>query len=78
MFILGGGRYKEQIKELKSTYINSSIKLNIFDDNIELDKLGGMQFNTSIDRYIEDNIPDHLSDKYNIIKEQLKEQSTSL
>ena len=71
-------RYKEQIKELKSTYINSSIKLNIFDDNIELDKLDGMQFNTNIDRYIEQSIPEHLSGKYNIIKEQLKEQSTTL
>lgn len=68
-------KYIEQIKELKTTYINANLKVNVIDDDF-VEKIEGVKFNTNIEKYIETNIPDHLSGKYELIKEQLKESET--
>lgn len=64
-------RYIEQIKYLKSSYMSSNIKVNIIDDNLINPVNGADLSNTNIDTYIEENIPEHLIEKYEIIKEQL-------
>ena len=63
-------RYIEQIKYLKSSYINSNIKVNIIDDSF-INSIQGVNLSTNIDAYIEENIPEHLLEKYEIIKDQL-------
>lgn len=64
-------RYIEQIKELKTTYVNSNFKVNVIDDEF-IDKIDGIKFTTNIEQYIENNIPENLTSKYQLIKEQLK------
>ena len=63
-------RYIEQIKYLKSSYMNSNIKVNVIDDNI-INSVQGVNLSTNIDTYIEENIPAHLLEKYEIIKDEL-------
>ena len=63
-------RYIEQIKYLKSSYMNSNIKVNVIDDNI-INSVQGVNLSTNIDSYIEENIPEHLLEKYEIIKDKL-------
>ena len=63
-------RYIEQIKYLKSSYMNSNIKVNVIDDNI-INSTQGVNLSTNIDTYIEENIPEHLLEKYEIIKDKL-------
>lgn len=66
-------RYIEQIKYLKNSYMSSNIKVNVIDDNL-INPVNGVDLsNTNIDTYIEENIPEHLIEKYEIIKEQLDE-----
>lgn len=65
-------RYIEHIKDIKATYIDANVKVNIVDDDI-IEKIEGVKFDTNIEKYIKDNIPEHLSEKYELIKEQLKE-----
>jgi hypothetical protein len=67
-------KYVEHIKEIKNKYINSNIRLHIIDDNTNLDTLTVDGFNTNLETYIEQNIPEHLDDKYNLIKQKLQEQ----
>lgn len=66
-------KYIDQIKYLKSTYLDSNIRINIIDefDNGEMLSVDG--FNTNIQTYIEDNIPEHLNNKYEYIKEKMIE-----
>lgn len=67
-------KYVEKLKELKQTYINSTIRLHIIDDDTNIDTLSVEGFNTNLDAYIEQNIPEHLDEKYNLIKSKIKEQ----
>jgi hypothetical protein len=67
-------KYVEFIKELKLKYISANIRLHIIDDNTNIDTLSVNGFNTDIETYIEDNIPKHLDNKYNIIKKKIQEQ----
>lgn len=66
-------KYIDQIKYLKSTYLDANIRINIIDefDNGEILSVDG--FNTNIQTYIEDNIPEHLNNKYEYIKEKMIE-----
>ena len=51
--------------------MSSNIKVNVIDDNL-INPVNGVDLsNTNIDTYIEENIPEHLIEKYEIIKEQL-------
>ena len=67
-------KYVEQIKELKTKYMNSNIRLHIVDDDTNIESLEVEGFNTDIAKYIESNVPNHLNDKYNLIKNKLKEK----
>ena len=53
--------------------MDSNIRINIIDefDNGEMLSVDG--FNTNIQTYIEDNIPEHLNNKYEYIKEKMIE-----
>jgi hypothetical protein len=68
-------RYIEQIKFLKSEHIETPIKVNIIDNIDELESLTAVQFNTNIDSYIEDNIPDYLREKFETVKEKIKNEN---
>lgn len=67
-------KYVEQLSYLKSTYINSTIRIHIIDDNTNLETLNVDGFNTNLESYIEQNIPEHLGNKYELIKKKIKEQ----
>ena len=66
-------QYIDQIKLLKTSYTFANIRLHIIDDE-EIDKpvVSAEGFNTNITDYIEKNIPEHLNNKYNILKEKLQ------
>lgn len=66
-------KYVEQIKNLKTTYTNANIRIHVIDDDTNIDTLSVAGFNTNINKYIEDNIPQHLDTKYNVIKQKLQE-----
>lgn len=65
-------KYIEQLKYLKITYINSNIRIHIVDDDVNINNLSITGFNTNISKYIEENIPDHLNNKYEIVKNKIK------
>jgi len=67
-------KYVEHLGELKSKYINSTIRIHIIDDNTNLETLNVDGFNTNLESYIEQNIPEHLGNKYELIKKKIKEQ----
>lgn len=65
-------QYIDQIKYLRNTYIGSNIKLHVLNnDEINSINLNGEVFNTNINKYIEDNIPEHLNTKYELIKNKI-------
>ena len=67
-------KYIDQIKFLKSQYVNANIRIHIIDDTVNLKTLEVDGFDMNINKYIEDNIPDYLDTKYNKIKTKLAEQ----
>lgn len=67
-------RYIEQIKFIKANYAEYNVKIQTIDDSLgETFEL--TYFNTNIENYISSNIPTHLTDKYNIVKEKLKQKT---
>ena len=64
-------KYIDQVKYLKNKYIDSNIKIHVIDEDVNIDTLNVEGFNTNINQYIEDNIPDHLDNKYEKIKNKL-------
>ena len=64
-------KYVEQIKELKNTYVDSNIRLHTIDEDKDMNTLSVATFNTNIETYIEDNIPEYLDEKYQIIKDKI-------
>ena len=64
-------KYVEQIKELKNTYVDSNIRLHNIDEDTDMTTLSVATFNTNIETYIEDNIPEYLDEKYQIIKDKI-------
>ena len=64
-------KYVEQIKELKNTYVDSNIRLHTIDEDTDMTTLSVATFNTNIETYIEDNIPEYLDEKYKIIKDKI-------
>lgn len=65
-------RYIEQLKLLKTTYTSANIRIHVIDDNSMEAGLVTEGFNTNINQYIENNIPSHLNEKFEIIKDKLK------
>ena len=71
---LNKAQYQDQIRMLKTTYVDSSIKVKPIDDVEHKHVFSADGFSTNISQYIEDNMPEHLNDKYTLIKERLKEK----
>ena len=65
-------QYVEKIKDLKTTYLDSNIRLHVIDDDDNYTTLSVATFNTNIETYINNNIPKHLNNKYEIIKNQIQ------
>jgi len=65
--------YIDQIKNIKTKYISNNIRIHIIEDTDTEESLNinGDVFNTNINEYIKSNIPEHLNDKYESIKEKL-------
>ena len=66
-------KYVEQIKYLKTTYIDANIRVHIIDGDTDINTLNVEGFQTNISKYIEQNIPEHLDEKYELITNKLKE-----
>ena len=66
-------KYVEQIKYLKTTYIDANIRVHIIDGDTDINTLNVEGFQTNISKYIEQNIPEHLDKKYELITNKLKE-----
>ena len=66
-------KYVEQIKLLKTTYVNANIRVHLIDNDTDINTLSVEGINTNIQTYIENNIPEHLDDKYELITNRLKE-----
>lgn len=68
--------YIDQVKLLKTTYTDSNIKVHPIEDNMTTTTTFAAEgFNTNISQFIEDNIPEYLTVKYEIIKDKLKEKN---
>ena len=63
-------RYIERIKEIKLKYAEYNVRTLVIDNSLG-DTLETNGINTDIDKYINDNIPDRLRNKYEYIKEKL-------
>lgn len=61
-------KYTEQIKYLKNKYVDSNIRIHSIDDDINTETLVVSKFNKDIKSYIDENIPNHLSYKFDIVK----------
>ena len=69
--------YIERIKEIKSKYADYNIRIKIIDNTFgETLEVGN--FNTNIDKYIEDNVPQYLNPKYNLVREKIRKQEISI
>lgn len=71
---LNKAQYIDQIKMLKTTYVDSNIRVKPIDDVEHKHVFSAEGFNTNISQYIEDNMPEHLNNKYELIKDRLKEK----
>lgn len=67
-------QYVDQIKMLKTTYVDTTFKVKPMEDEEVKHVFSAEGFSTNISQYIEDNIPDHLNPKYEMIKERVKEK----
>lgn len=64
--------YIDQLKYLKTTYTDANIRIHIVDDSESTTvTFNGEGLNTNINQYIENNIPEHLENKYQQIKEKV-------
>ena len=71
-------RYIDQIKYLRLTYPDANIGIHVMDDDADIEELTQITntgFNTNINKYIEENVPEHLNNKYEIIKQKIKENN---
>ena len=66
-------KYVEQIKYLKTTYVDANIRVHIIDADTDINTLIVEGLNTNIQEYIERNIPKHLGNKYEQITNKLKQ-----
>jgi len=66
--------YIERIKEIKTKYADYNIRIKIIDNSLG-ETLELSYFNANIDKYIEENVPEYLNDKYNIVKTKLRQQN---
>ena len=70
--LINKAQYIDQIKLLKTTYIDSNIRIHAVDDEIISQSKDLVNINMNINQYIDENIPDYLEDKYVHIKNKIK------
>ena len=63
-------KYIERIKEIKSTYAQYNLRIQIIDNSLG-ETLELSYFNSNIDNYINENIPDYLTNKYEVVKDKI-------
>ena len=66
-------RYIEKIKEIKYSYVDSNIKIITLDNDEMTELLSTADMNTDIHQYIKNNIPDHLTTKYELLNQRLND-----
>jgi hypothetical protein len=65
--------YIERIKEIKKEYGEQySISVKLYENINEIEKMEFAPIQTNINEFIKTNVPDHLNDKYIMIKEQIE------
>ena len=64
--------YVDRVKFLKNKYVDSNVRVHIIDSDYEIDNTNIKGINSNIGKYIEDNIPTNLNDKYLYIKDKIK------
>lgn len=67
-------RYVEQIKNIKLEFPNNNIRIHVITDEVDFTTLDANGFDININKYIENNIPEHLENKYTMIKNKINEQ----
>ncbi|MCH5167516.1 MAG: metallophosphoesterase family protein [Erysipelotrichales bacterium] len=66
--------YIERLTEIKKNFEYKSLKIQTINTNI-IENVEGVNINTNITDFIEQNIPEHLKNKYNFIKDKVKEEN---
>ena len=67
-------KYIERLKEIKMNYNALVCRVRTIDNSIN-ETLELSYFNANIDNYINENIPEYLTDKYKTIKEKIKNKN---
>ena len=67
-------KYIERIKEIKSNYAQYNLRIQIIDNSLG-ETLELSYFNANIDNYINENIPDYLTNKYEIVKDKIQNKN---
>lgn len=70
---INSAKYIDQLKLLKTSYTSANIRIHTIDDE-EINKpmVEASGFTTNINDYIQNNIPEHLDDKYQMLKDRLE------
>ncbi|MBO5005487.1 MAG: metallophosphoesterase [Clostridia bacterium] len=71
-------RYIERIAFIKCNYEYFDINIRCIANIDEYEQLTPVKFDTNIDTYIEENIPDHLKDKFELVKQKIKNDTTCI
>lgn len=71
--LINKAKYIDYVKHLKNTYVDSNIRVHVIDEDTNIETLNVEGFSTNISEYIEGNIPEHLDDKFQLIKKKLSE-----
>lgn len=67
--------YLDKIKQIKEQYVDNTIRIHVINEETDISYNGHVDiFNTNIDNYIKTNIPEHLQERYNYIKEKVENQ----
>lgn len=62
-------RYIERLKELKNLYSEKYfLSIKLYDNMVDVSNIEFAPIETNINEYIHNNVPNHLQDKYNIVK----------
>lgn len=67
-------KYVEQLKNIKLNFENANIRIKVVDDDeTQTSQLNVENFNTDVGKYIDENIPEYLRDKFNLVKSKTLE-----
>lgn len=71
-------KYIERLKYIKFNNETATLRIKVIDDedaSMHINMENGEGFNTNVEKYIDDNIPDYLSEKYKLVKSKIEELS---